>query len=181
MAALYSRVAPTYVEQGVPRFAYAGRRLVELAGVGPGDSVLDVATGRGAALFPAAERVGHTGRVVGIDLAEGMLERTRAEDLPPMPGHGAIRRERALVDVLVSAGFEEAREQVEQVELGYRDVETWWASLWTHGSRAPLERLTPDRLATIKAACLERAQTLSGPHGLPETHQFVFVTARRVR
>src|SRR5688500_2176491 len=56
-----------------------GRRLVEGVGVSAGDAVLDVATGRGAVLFPAAERVGPGGSVVGIDLAVGMVERTRAE------------------------------------------------------------------------------------------------------
>jgi SAM-dependent methyltransferase len=102
------------------------------------------------------------------------------DDMPPVPGNGAIRGEQALVAALTSASFKDAREQVERVELGYQDVETWWASLWTHGSRAPLERMTPDRLATFKAACLERAQTLVGSNGLPESHQFVFVTARSV-
>ena len=51
------------------------RRLVELAELEPGQSVLDVATGTGAVLLPAAERVGPEGRVVGIDLSEGMLAR----------------------------------------------------------------------------------------------------------
>src|SRR6266496_539280 len=62
MAELYSRVAPSYAERGPPRFAYAGRRLVELAGVGSADAVLDLGTGRGATLLPAAERVGPMGR-----------------------------------------------------------------------------------------------------------------------
>ncbi|HKZ54384.1 MAG TPA: class I SAM-dependent methyltransferase, partial [Anaerolineales bacterium] len=39
-----------------------------------GASVLDIASGRGASLFPAAERVGPTGRAIGIDLAESMVE-----------------------------------------------------------------------------------------------------------
>jgi SAM-dependent methyltransferase len=79
VAALYTRVAADYGEGGPPFFAHAGRRLIDLAGVEPGDRLLDVATGRGAALFPAAERVGPTGRVVGVDLAAGMVERTRDE------------------------------------------------------------------------------------------------------
>ncbi|MBW8009685.1 MAG: methyltransferase domain-containing protein [Chloroflexi bacterium] len=41
-----------------------------------GDKVLDVAAGRGAILFPAAELVGETGDVIGIDLAEGMVSAT---------------------------------------------------------------------------------------------------------
>jgi SAM-dependent methyltransferase len=41
--------------------------------------VLDVAYGRGAVLFPAAERVGAAGHVEGIDLSEGMVQATSAE------------------------------------------------------------------------------------------------------
>ena len=76
-ARLYSSVASAY-EGGAPFFAHAGRRLVEIAGVAPGDAVLDVAAGRGAVLFPAAARVGPRGRVVGIDLAPGMVDETQA-------------------------------------------------------------------------------------------------------
>ena len=39
----------------------------------------DVGCGRGAILFPAAEKVGPTGRVVGIDQSEGMVNETAAE------------------------------------------------------------------------------------------------------
>jgi ubiquinone/menaquinone biosynthesis C-methylase UbiE len=38
--------------------------------------VLDVACGRGAVLFPTAEAVGTAGSVIGIDLAQGMVEQT---------------------------------------------------------------------------------------------------------
>src|SRR5690606_35256629 len=40
---------------------------------------LDLATGRGAILFPLAERVGERGRVLGVDLAVGMAVETAAE------------------------------------------------------------------------------------------------------
>lgn len=78
VAALYTRVAPQYEAHGPPFFAHAGRRLVKVAGVAEGDVVLDVAAGRGAVLLAAAVRVGRDGRVIGIDLAEGMVEQTGA-------------------------------------------------------------------------------------------------------
>jgi len=53
--------------------------IVELAQIPSGAHVLDVATGRGAALFPAAESVGTQGRVIGIDLSEGMVQETAKE------------------------------------------------------------------------------------------------------
>ncbi len=58
-------------------------RLVELAAVGPGDQVLDVATGLGEPAATAARRVGPSGHVDGVDLSPGMLEfaRRRTERL----------------------------------------------------------------------------------------------------
>ena len=76
-AAQFSRLAPDYDMDG--SFAHFGRRLVETVGVERGQRVLDVASGRGAVLFPAAERVGPDGHVEGIDLAEGMVQATNAE------------------------------------------------------------------------------------------------------
>jgi ubiquinone/menaquinone biosynthesis C-methylase UbiE len=49
------------------------RRLVELAGIGPGDTVLDVATGYGEPALTAALVVGPTGRVVATDIAADLL------------------------------------------------------------------------------------------------------------
>jgi ubiquinone/menaquinone biosynthesis C-methylase UbiE len=71
---LFSTVAPTYDSIGPGSFAHFGRLLVDIVGVSPGHRVLDIAAGRGAVLFAAAERAGETGEVVGIDLAEGMVE-----------------------------------------------------------------------------------------------------------
>jgi SAM-dependent methyltransferase len=48
-------------------------RLVELAGVKPGDRVLDIATGNGEPAVTAARRVGSSGRVVATDQSPGML------------------------------------------------------------------------------------------------------------
>src|SRR2546421_7994686 len=53
--------------------------LVAAAGLRPGDRVLDVGSGRGANLFPAAAAVGPEGSVIGVDLAPGMVAQTAAE------------------------------------------------------------------------------------------------------
>ena len=78
-AGVFGRGARDYDRVGTPIFGRLGRRLVEIAGVGAGDRVLDVATGRGAVLFAAAERVGERGRVIGVDLAEEMVAFTSAD------------------------------------------------------------------------------------------------------
>jgi demethylmenaquinone methyltransferase/2-methoxy-6-polyprenyl-1,4-benzoquinol methylase len=54
-------------------------RAADLAGVGPGDRVLDVATGTGDLALELARRVGQGGEVVGSDFSEGMLARARTK------------------------------------------------------------------------------------------------------
>lgn len=73
IAELYDGVAASYDRSGPGFHAHFGRRLVELSRVSEGGAVLDVATGRGAVLFAAAEKVGAGGRVTGIDISENMV------------------------------------------------------------------------------------------------------------
>jgi demethylmenaquinone methyltransferase/2-methoxy-6-polyprenyl-1,4-benzoquinol methylase len=53
------------------------RRAADLAGVGPGDRVLDVATGTGDLALELATRVGPGGEVIGSDFSPQMLTRAR--------------------------------------------------------------------------------------------------------
>jgi ubiquinone/menaquinone biosynthesis C-methylase UbiE len=73
LAGIFDRASATYGQVGPNYFAYFGGRLVERAGLAPGMRVLDVACGRGAVLFPAAQAVGANGSVLGIDLSVGMV------------------------------------------------------------------------------------------------------------
>lgn len=74
----FNALAADY-DAGPGCFAYFGRLLVAAAGVGPGQLILDVATGRGAVLFPAAETIGRAGSIVGIDLADAMAQAADAD------------------------------------------------------------------------------------------------------
>ena len=58
-----------------------GRRTVEQLHLLPGSSVLDVGCGSGASAIPAAVIVGPSGRVVGVDLAERLLDIARAKSI----------------------------------------------------------------------------------------------------
>jgi len=49
-----------------------------LAGLRPGEVVLDLGSGGGLDVFLAAQRVGPTGRALGVDMTGGMLARARA-------------------------------------------------------------------------------------------------------
>jgi O-methyltransferase / aklanonic acid methyltransferase len=75
-ARLFSRTSKAHDRVG-GLFAHFGSLLVEAAGLQPGERVLDVAAGTGASLVPAARAVGPRGRVVGLDLAPGMVNELR--------------------------------------------------------------------------------------------------------
>src|SRR5262245_22741201 len=54
------------------------RRLLREAGIAPGMRVLDVGSGAGDVAFLAAELVGTSGEVVGVDLAPTAVEVARS-------------------------------------------------------------------------------------------------------
>lgn len=70
----FSAAAATY-DEVIDFFGPFGRALVAGADLQPGERVLDLACGRGSSLFPALDAVGEDGTVIGIDLAQGMVER----------------------------------------------------------------------------------------------------------
>jgi ubiquinone/menaquinone biosynthesis C-methylase UbiE len=79
VSGIFDRGAPAYDHIGPRFFSHFGRRLVEIPKIPSGSKVLDVATGRGALLYPAAESVGSEGHVIGIDLSEIMVQETVKE------------------------------------------------------------------------------------------------------
>jgi ubiquinone/menaquinone biosynthesis C-methylase UbiE len=79
IAEVFGRAAVTYDRVGPHFFTHFGQRLVERAQIPGGAKVLDVAAGRGAVLFPAADHAGVAGHVTGIDLAQLMVAATAAE------------------------------------------------------------------------------------------------------
>lgn len=56
-----------------------GRNTIKRLDLKPGASVLDVCSGSGASALPAAAQVGPAGRVVGIDVAEKLLNLANAK------------------------------------------------------------------------------------------------------
>ncbi len=71
---LFDNAAASYNRTGPSIFTQFGKRLVERMPLKPGARVLDIATGTGAVLLPAAQRVGSEGQVTGIDLSGAILK-----------------------------------------------------------------------------------------------------------
>jgi len=98
-------------EAAVESFAGVGNPF-SVGNIAPGETVLDIGSGSGFDCFIAAKMVGPTGKVIGVDMTDAMLEKSRetadalglaqlefkkgfAEELPAPDGS---------VDVIISNG-----------------------------------------------------------------------------
>ena len=84
VAAMFDRIAPVYDAMNAVISGFQEpqwrRRAVAAAGLRPGMTALDVATGTGKIATGLADRVGPTGHVLGVDLAPNMIDRARRSD-----------------------------------------------------------------------------------------------------
>jgi demethylmenaquinone methyltransferase/2-methoxy-6-polyprenyl-1,4-benzoquinol methylase len=83
VARMFDEIAPVYDRLNtVMTFGLDSgwrRAAVETAGIEPGAAVADIACGTGKLTAELAERVGPFGKVIGVDLSGGMLDRARSE------------------------------------------------------------------------------------------------------
>jgi demethylmenaquinone methyltransferase / 2-methoxy-6-polyprenyl-1,4-benzoquinol methylase len=108
-------------------------RAVDLARVGPGSRVLDIATGTGDLAIELARRVSPGGEVIGSDFSEGMLARARVKGAKALAGRAldssrAARKEAihphngSIENGTVDSGVEALRfEWGDGLELPYAD------------------------------------------------------------
>jgi ubiquinone/menaquinone biosynthesis C-methylase UbiE len=78
-AATYNAAADFYDHPINAFWDRYGRRTVTRLALAPGARVLDVCCGSGASALPAAEAVGPNGYVLGVDLADKLLELARVK------------------------------------------------------------------------------------------------------
>ena len=71
----YNAAADHYDHPALSFWDRFGRRTVERLSLAPGMNVLDVCCGMGGSAVPAAERVGASGQVVAVDLAQNLLDK----------------------------------------------------------------------------------------------------------
>jgi SAM-dependent methyltransferase len=70
----YNAAADFYDASPLGFWNYFGRRTVERLSLQSGSRVLDACCGAGASALSAAEIIGLKGKVIGVDLAQGLLE-----------------------------------------------------------------------------------------------------------
>jgi ubiquinone/menaquinone biosynthesis C-methylase UbiE len=75
----YNAAADAFDDAALGFWDRFGQQTVDRLDLVRGARVLDVCCGAGASAIPAASRVGPTGRVVAVDFAERLLDRTRAK------------------------------------------------------------------------------------------------------
>ena len=75
----YNAAADAYDDPANSFWERFGRRTIERLHLPSGAVVLDVCCGSGASALPAAEIVGPSGSVLGVDLADRLLEHARAK------------------------------------------------------------------------------------------------------
>jgi ubiquinone/menaquinone biosynthesis C-methylase UbiE len=71
----YNAAADHYDHPALSFWDRFGRRTIERSPIVPGMNVLDVCCGMGSSALPAAERVGPSGHVVAVDLAQNLLNK----------------------------------------------------------------------------------------------------------
>jgi SAM-dependent methyltransferase len=100
----WARWEPTIVSWMRP----ATELMLDLAGVGPGCRVIDVASGAGSQTLLAAERAGGEGRVLATDISETMLR--HVEDAAGAAGHSNVSTLAGAAEELAlePAGFDAA-------------------------------------------------------------------------
>lgn len=68
----------TTVPSGVANASYGCGDPITLAALRPGQTVLDLGSGAGLDCILAAQKVGETGKVIGVDMTPEMIERAQA-------------------------------------------------------------------------------------------------------
>lgn len=107
----WDRAVSAYERAWKSQLEPAQNRMLALAAIRPGDRVLDVACGTGLVTFRAAEIVGSTGQVTGVDISGQMIESARQRAAELGFSHVAFERssaeelpfERATFDVALCA------------------------------------------------------------------------------
>jgi demethylmenaquinone methyltransferase/2-methoxy-6-polyprenyl-1,4-benzoquinol methylase len=180
VAGMFDRIAPVYDRLNTVMTVGADgrwRRLaVEAAAVGPGASAVDVACGTGKLTAALAGAVAPEGRVVGVDLSPGMLDRARAT-FGALPGVSFVLGD-ALALPFEAGGFDAATiafgmRNLADFEAGFREL----ARVVRPGGRVVCLELTMPRPRwwgrLFQAGFHRAAPLLGGLAGVPDAYRYL--------
>ena len=77
----------------------------------------------------------------------------------------AFKDASAVVETLRSCGFKAIKQKKVSQEFEYSSHEAWWESLWDHGTRAYMERLSVIELDALKNLFIKKANAISKDTG----------------
>ena len=143
MEKIFDEAAISYDRVGPSIFARFGERLVEHMPLAPGARVLDIATGKGAVLLPAARRVGPEGRAIGIDVGVASLITTSDGEKVEHPQfyRNSQRNESDVVYAAALAMYAKARQNQIVAQYNYDYVKGLPNSLDVQTANATLDGL----------------------------------------
>jgi ubiquinone/menaquinone biosynthesis C-methylase UbiE len=105
----WDRAADSYEHAWAEQLKPAQQRLLEMAGLQPGEQVIDIACGTGLVTFPAAELVMTGGQVLATDISERMIEHVAEQAASRGAVHVKARRLGAeKLDEVADASFDVA-------------------------------------------------------------------------
>jgi ubiquinone/menaquinone biosynthesis C-methylase UbiE len=103
-------------------------------------------------------------------------------DRQPAPSDGpSFDTSAGTEKIFNTAGFTDIRVISEVAEFTYTTSEEWWEELWSHGGRAPLERIEktggPEELEKFKAECMEQLAERKGTRDFQQSFHVLYTLA----
>ncbi|WP_267221823.1 class I SAM-dependent methyltransferase [Dyella silvae] len=157
---LFSRMADHFDRHPLSFWSLMGQRLVELTELKPGQQVLDIGSGTGAVSIPAAQAVHPGGSVLGIDIAQRMVDvagrRAREAGAPRLSFHHADahtfashRRLDAILGGFSLYFIEDMRATLKRFQDWMKPTSSWSFSFWSRLPFAPLGDMLLEDLGTL--------------------------------